>query len=98
MELARRDERVVLTAGQPAPAFDLPDADLNIVSLEQFKNNRSVVVYFYVRDDTPGCTIEGIDFAHTRCSRHLPMTGLISSIAKKAILLESPRQLPSRPD
>ena len=63
MELTRREDRVVLQPGQVAPAFDLPDADLNIVSLEEFRNNRNVVLYFYPRDDTPGCTMEAIDFS-----------------------------------
>ncbi len=48
---------------QPAPAFDLPDADLNIVSLDEFKNHQNVVLYFYPRDGTPGCTMEAIDFS-----------------------------------
>ena len=63
MELTRREDRVVLQPGQVAPAFDLPDADLNIVSLEEFRNNRNVVLYFYPRDGTPGCTMEAIDFS-----------------------------------
>lgn len=63
MVLARGEERVVLTRGQPAPVFDLPDADLNIVALGDFKNNRNVILYFYPRDDTPGSTIEAIDFS-----------------------------------
>jgi len=63
VELTRREDRVVLQPGQLAPAFDLPDADLNIVSLEEFRNNRNVVLYFYPRDDTPGCTMEAIDFS-----------------------------------
>jgi len=63
VELTRREDRVVLQPGQVAPAFDLPDADLNIVSLEEFRNNRNVVLYFYPRDDTPGCTMEAIDFS-----------------------------------
>ena len=63
MELTRREDRVVLQPGQVAPAFDLPDADLNIVSLGDFRNNRNVVLYFYPRDDTPGCTMEAIDFS-----------------------------------
>ena len=63
MELTRREDRVVLQPGQVAPAFDLPDADLNIVSLEEFRNSRNVVLYFYPRDDTPGCTMEAIDFS-----------------------------------
>lgn len=63
MEIARGEERVMLEPGQAAPVFDLPDADLNIVSLEQFRNQQNVVVYFYPRDDTPGCTIEAIEFS-----------------------------------
>jgi peroxiredoxin Q/BCP len=63
VELARGEERVVLQPGQPAPSFDLPDADLNIVSLEEFRSNRNVVLYFYPRDNTPGCTMEAIDFS-----------------------------------
>ena len=63
MELVRGEDRVVLQPGQPAPPFDLPDADLNIVSLDAFRNDRNVVLYFYPRDGTPGCTIEAIEFS-----------------------------------
>ena len=63
MELTRNEERVVLQPGQPAPPFDLPDADLNIVSLDELKHRRNIVLYFYPRDNTPGCTIEAIDFS-----------------------------------
>ena len=63
MELVRGEDRVVLQPGQPAPSFDLPDADLNIVSLDSYRNHRNVVLYFYPRDDTPGCTMEAIDFS-----------------------------------
>jgi peroxiredoxin Q/BCP len=63
VELARGEERIVLQPGHLAPSFDLPDADLNIVSLEEFRNNRNVVLYFYPRDNTPGCTMEAIDFS-----------------------------------
>ena len=63
MELAQGEERVMLRPGQPAPAFDLPDADLNIVSLDSFRNQHNVVLYFYPRDNTPGCTMEAIDFS-----------------------------------
>jgi thioredoxin-dependent peroxiredoxin len=52
-----------LRAGHPAPVFDLPDADMNLVSLESFRNRRHVVLYFYPKDDTPGCTMEAIDFS-----------------------------------
>ena len=63
MELARNEDRVVLQPGQPAPSFDLPDADLNIVSLDELRTQHNVVLYFYPRDGTPGCTMEAIDFS-----------------------------------
>ena len=53
----------MLQPGQPAPVFDLPDADMNVVNLERFRNRRNVVLYFYPKDDTPGCTIEAIEFS-----------------------------------
>jgi peroxiredoxin Q/BCP len=53
----------MLQPGQPAPAFELPDADMNPVSLGSFRNRRNVVLYFYPRDDTPGCTLEAIEFS-----------------------------------
>lgn len=45
----------MLEPGQPAPDFTLPDADGQPVSLADLRG-RPVVVYFYPRDDTPGCT------------------------------------------
>jgi thioredoxin-dependent peroxiredoxin len=53
----------MLQVGKPAPAFDLPDADLEMVSLASFRGQHHVVLYFYPKDDTPGCTIEAIDFS-----------------------------------
>jgi peroxiredoxin Q/BCP len=52
----------MLQPGRPAPGFELPDADMNVVSLENFRDH-NVVLYFYPRDDTPGCTMEAIDFS-----------------------------------
>lgn len=63
MELPRGENRITLRAGQPAPALDLPDADLNMVSLAEFKDRKNVVLYFYPRDGTPGCTMEAIEFS-----------------------------------
>jgi thioredoxin-dependent peroxiredoxin len=63
VELLRGENRITLRPGEPAPAFALPDADLNMVSLAEFKRHKHVVLYFYVRDDTPGCTIEGLEFS-----------------------------------
>ena len=47
----------MLQAGQSAPGCDLPEADMQAVSLGEFKNRRKVVLYFYPKDDTPGCTM-----------------------------------------
>ncbi len=53
----------MVKVGQPAPQFDLPDADMNVVSLSSYAGSRNVVLYFYPKDDTPGCTLEAIDFS-----------------------------------
>ncbi len=50
-----------LAAGDKAPAFTLPDQDGSPVSLKDFAG-RQVVVYFYPKDDTPGCTKEACQF------------------------------------
>jgi len=53
----------MLKAGDPAPAFELPDSEMELVSLSAFKGSKTVVLYFYPKDDTPGCTLEAIDFS-----------------------------------
>ena len=53
---------IKLQAGQPAPAFDLPDAEMESVTLASLAG-RIVVLYFYPRDDTPACTLEAIEFS-----------------------------------
>ncbi|HEX6828279.1 MAG TPA: peroxiredoxin [Burkholderiales bacterium] len=53
----------MLHPGSPAPGFDLPDADMEIVSLDKMRHKRCLVLYFYHKDNTPGCTIEAIDFS-----------------------------------
>jgi len=50
-----------LQEGDAAPAFQLPDADGNLVSLADFKG-RKVIVYFYPAASTPGCTKQACDF------------------------------------
>ena len=53
----------MLQIGHAAPAFTLPDADMAEIKLADFKGKQHVVLYFYPRDDTPGCTIEAIEFS-----------------------------------
>ncbi len=52
---------MALTIGDPAPIFSLPDGNGNIVHLADLKGQR-VVLYFYPRDNTPGCTKEACGF------------------------------------
>ncbi len=51
-----------VTEGSKAPAFDMATADGGRVSLDALKG-RKVVIYFYPKADTPGCTTEGQDFS-----------------------------------
>lgn len=51
----------MLTIGSPAPAFTLPDQDGTPVALQHLRG-RWVVLYFYPKDDTPGCTVEACEF------------------------------------
>lgn len=51
----------VLSTGSKAPSFSLPTDAGNAVSLKDFAG-KTVVLYFYPKDDTPGCTQESCDF------------------------------------
>ena len=48
--------------GKPAPAFNLPASTGKTISLADFKGKQIVVLYFYPRADTPGCTTEACGF------------------------------------
>lgn len=50
-----------LNPGDPAPDFSLPDAEGRMVNLADLRGKR-VVLYFYPRDNTPGCTKEACGF------------------------------------
>ncbi len=52
----------MLEVGMKAPEFTLPDKDGNMVSLKDFLGKK-VVLYFYPRDNTPGCTRQACAFA-----------------------------------
>ena len=52
----------MLEAGMKAPDFTLPDKDGNPVSLSDF-SGKKVVLYFYPKDNTPGCTRQACAFA-----------------------------------
>jgi len=50
-----------VTEGQPAPAFELKDQDGKVHALEDYRDGW-VALYFYPKDDTPGCTTEACEF------------------------------------
>ncbi len=47
--------------GEPAPEFELPDQDGQLHSLEDYRD-QWIVLYFYPKDETPGCTTEACEF------------------------------------
>lgn len=51
----------MLKAGDKAPEFHLPDADMSMTDSSEF-DGKAYVIYFYPKDDTPGCTMEGLEF------------------------------------
>jgi peroxiredoxin len=51
----------MLQAGDKAPEFSLPSSDMQMTSLEDYAG-KWLLLYFYPKDDTPGCTIQATDF------------------------------------
>ena len=54
---------VQLVTGIEAPHFELPDSEMQTFSLASLQGNKNVVLYFYPKDDTPGCTLEANEFS-----------------------------------
>lgn len=68
----------MLTTGQEAPAFSAPDQNGVIRTLGEFKGSW-VLVYFYPKDDSPGCTAEACelrDAVNTLRSKNLAIVGI----------------------
>ncbi len=53
---------MAIKVGDTAPNFNLPAQNGKNVSLADFRGQKSVVLYFYPKDDTPGCSIESCAF------------------------------------
>jgi thioredoxin-dependent peroxiredoxin len=56
---------IVLKAGDKAPDFSVPDQDGNLVSLKDYKG-KNIILYFYPKDDTTGCTAEACNLRDNR--------------------------------
>ena len=52
----------MLEKNQTAPAFSTPNQHDELISLSDYKGKKNVVLYFYPKDDTPGCTIQANQF------------------------------------
>ena len=48
--------------GNKAPDFNVPASNGQTIALKDFKGKKNVVLYFYPKDDTPGCTVEACAF------------------------------------
>ncbi len=53
----------MLQAGQHAPTFALPDADMQTVDVGKLRGKKNMVLYFYPKDGTPGCTMQATEFS-----------------------------------
>ncbi len=51
-----------ISIGSPLPPFRLPDQDGNIINSSEIVGSRPLVLYFYPKDDTPGCTAQACSF------------------------------------
>ncbi len=61
-ESSKMSESKIPALGSPAPTFSLPATGGKKISLADFKNKKTVVLYFYPKADTPGCTTESCGF------------------------------------
>jgi peroxiredoxin Q/BCP len=69
-----------LKAGDKAPEFSLTDQDGKTVSLTDFRGRNNVVVYFYPKDDTAGCTKEACTF-RDQCAAFTEMGAVVLGIS-----------------
>lgn len=67
----------MLQPGDKAPVFSLPDADMEPVHLDGLIGSRNLVIYFYPKDDTPGCTMEALDFTDLQAEFDAAQTAIL---------------------
>ena len=53
----------MLQVGEIAPDINLPDADMEMVRLSDYRSKKNLILYFYSKDDTPGCTAQALEFS-----------------------------------
>jgi peroxiredoxin Q/BCP len=70
--------------GEKAPAFEAPDQNGKMRSLHEFKGQR-LVLYFYPKDDTSGCTREAIDFS-SATARFKKLGATVVGVSKDSVV------------
>jgi thioredoxin-dependent peroxiredoxin len=86
---------MTLKPGDLAPNFSLPDAQGNLINLDELRGKR-VILYFYPRDNTPGCTKEACAFEEKYPeyqSRDIVVLGVSTDDAKSHIKFTQKYQL-----
>lgn len=73
----------MLDIGTKAPSFSLPDQDGNIRSLEEFRGKK-VILYFYPKDNTPGCTKQACAFEE-RYPQFLERGAVVVGVSKDSV-------------
>jgi peroxiredoxin len=71
----------MLEKNQTAPQFTSPNQDNQMISLADYKGKKNVVLYFYPKDDTPGCTIEANQFTE-RASEFAAVDTVVLGVSK----------------
>ena len=75
---------VVIEAGKFAPDFTLDTDGEGKLTLSDFRNDKNVVLYFYPKDDTPGCTKEAKDFGDKK-SQFDSLDTVIIGVSKDSV-------------
>lgn len=71
----------MLEKNKPAPVFSSPNQHNLTVSLADYADNKNVVLYFYPKDDTPGCTVEANQFTE-RASEFADANTVVIGVSK----------------
>lgn len=74
----------MLQIGDQAPDFTLTDSFNNPVTLRQYQGQKNVVLYFYPKDDTPGCTLEAQGFSDKQ-SDYQSLNTVVLGVSKDTV-------------
>jgi peroxiredoxin Q/BCP len=81
--LQKEEEKKMLEVGTKAPAFELPDQNGVIHTLEEYKGKK-VILYFYPKDSTPGCTKQACGFSE-RYPQFMEKGAVVLGVSKDSV-------------